>query len=53
MSKLRYKTRKEFPQISRGLSLLVNSWRTEEHCQITTSRRRALSTLCSVLEEEC
>merc|ERR1712063_231686 len=47
MSRPRSRTRREFPQTSRGSSSLVSSLRMEEPFLITTSRRRALFTLCS------
>ena len=46
------RTRREFPQTSRGWSLLESSWRTAGPSLTTTSRRRALSILCSDWEEE-
>merc|ERR1711923_541875 len=52
MSRPRSRTRREFPQTSRGSSLLESSLRMEEPSLTTTSRRRALSILCSDLEEE-
>merc|ERR1712079_227062 len=53
MSRLRYKTKKEFLQISNVSSLLVSSLRMGEPCLTTTSRKSQLSTLFSVCEEEC
>merc|ERR1719328_924823 len=52
MSRPRSRTRKEFPQTSRGSSLLASSLRMEEPYLTTTSRRRALFILCSDSEEE-
>merc|ERR1711936_728415 len=53
MSKLRFRTRKESPQTSRGSSLQGNSWRMEEHFLTTTSRKRAHFILFSVSEVAC
>merc|ERR1719341_2584363 len=53
MLKQRSKTRREFPQISRGSSLLENSWKMAEHCLTTTSKRNPLCIWFSDSEEEC
>merc|ERR1712215_331197 len=53
MSKLRFRTKKEFPQTNRDLSLLVSSWRMEELFLITTFRRRAPFISFSVSEVAC
>lgn len=39
MSRLRFRTRKESLLTNRGWSLRENSWRTEEPCQTTISRK--------------
>ena len=52
MSRPRSRTRREFPQTSRGWSLLESSLRMEELFLTTTSRRRAPFILCSDWEEE-
>jgi len=41
------RTRRVFPRTSRGSSSLASSWRTAGPSLTTTSRRRALSILCS------
>merc|ERR1712168_461105 len=53
MSKQRSRTRKEFHQTSRDLSLQESSWKMEEPYLITTSRRSLLFILSFVLEEVC
>merc|ERR1712100_220215 len=52
-SRLRFKTRKVFLQISKDLSSLVSSSKMAEPSATTTSKRKALSTLSSDLEVEC
>ena len=52
-SKLRSKTKKEFPQISRDLSLLESNLKTEEPYLTTTSKRNPHSTQSLDLEEVC
>merc|ERR1719495_725128 len=51
MSRLKSRTRKEFPQISSVSSLLENSWKMEELFLTTTSRRNLLSILSCVFVE--
>merc|ERR1712106_1295714 len=53
MSRPRSRTRRESPQISRGRSSLVNSWKMVALCLTTTSRRRAPFILYSVSGEVC
>merc|ERR1712064_232679 len=48
MSRLRSKTRKEFPQISNVLSLLENNWKMVALSQTTTSKRSQHFILYSV-----
>merc|ERR1712141_348373 len=53
MSKPRFKTKKEFPQISSVSSSLASSWKMAVPCQITTSRRSQPSTWCCVCVVVC
>jgi len=53
MWRQRSRTRKGSLQISKGWSLLANSWKMAELSQTTTFRRNQLFILFSALEEEC
>ena len=53
MSKLKSKIRKEFPQISRDLSLLESNLKMEELFQTTIFKKSPLFTWSSDLEEVC
>merc|ERR1711959_382116 len=49
----KFKTKKVFLQINKDSFLLESNSKTEEHSQITTSKRNPHSTLSSDLEVEC
>ena len=53
LPRLRYRTRKVFPQISSVLSLLASNSRMDAHSRTTIFRRSLLSTWCSVFVEAC
>merc|ERR1740124_1693064 len=53
MSRLRFKTRRVFPQISNVSFLPESSWRMGAHFQITISRRSQLCTWFFACVEEC
>jgi len=53
MSKLKFKTRRVFPQTSRDWSSLESSSRMAELCLTTTSRRSQLCIWCWDWEEVC